>query len=95
VLSLQNPSINLIRKEYIFKTKIIYRGTWWWKKVHYNYFHRKLFKNYYGSKKKFSKWKIKKYQLYIKLDDLITLRKVDWLRKAIWYYTEPKHGRIE
>ncbi len=69
----------------IFKIRFRYRRTWWWKIVHYNYFHKKLFKEYYVQRRKFTDKQLRKYQLYIKLDDLITLRKVDWLRKFIWY----------
>ena len=61
-----------------------YRGNWWWKKVHYNYFHKRLFKEYYVQHKRFTEKEYKKYQLFIKLDDLITLRKVGWLRRFIW-----------
>ena len=79
-------SNNLTRKEHAFKIRFRYRKTLWWKFVHYNYFHKQLFKKYYIQKRRkpFSDKEIKKYQLYIKLDDLITLRKVDWLREFIW-----------
>lgn len=68
-----------------FKIRFRYRRTWWWKKVHYNYFHKKLFKEYYVQRRRFTEKQIRKYELYKKLDNLITLRKVDWLRKFIWY----------
>jgi hypothetical protein len=85
-LPLPKPSINLIRKEQAFKVRFRYRRTLWWKFVHYNYFHKQLFKKYYIQKRRkpFSDKEIKKYELYKKLDDLITLRKVDWLRDFIW-----------
>jgi len=66
-------------------TKFLYRKTRWWKFIHYNYFHKKLFKEFYVQRKRpFTGKEIKKYHLYQKLDDLITLRKVDWLRILIW-----------
>jgi hypothetical protein len=68
----------------MMKIRFKYRGCWWWKIVHYNYFHKKIFKNYYVQKNRLTDKQIRKYQLYIKLDDLITLRKVDWLRIFIW-----------
>ena len=85
---LQKVSINLTRKEYIFKIKFDYHKTWWWKKVHYNYFHRRLFKEYYVKRKSFSEKQIKKYKRFQKIDDIITLRKVGWLRRVI-FFLEP------
>lgn len=65
--------------------KILYRKTKWWKFIHYNYFHKKLFKEFYVRKQKnFTPDKLKKYELYKKLDNLITLRNIDWLRILIW-----------
>ena len=64
--------------------KIRYRKTKWWNLVHYNYFHKKLFKDYYNKKKNFTNKEIKKYKLFQKIDDLITLRNWTWLRVFIW-----------
>lgn len=65
--------------------RIRYTKTKWWKFIHYNYFHKKLFKEYYVRKRRnFTDKEIRKYKLYQKLDDLITLRKVDWLRIILW-----------
>ena len=84
----RRANINLIRKEIIFKTRNApkwlriqnRKKRWWWKIVHYNYFHKKLFKEYYVQKKSFTEKQIRKYQLYIKLDNLITLR---WCK--LWF----------
>jgi hypothetical protein len=61
-----------------------YRKTWWWHFIHYNYFHKRLFKEFYRRKVKFSASQVKKYHLFQKIDDIITLRKWDWLRNIIW-----------
>ena len=74
------------------KIHIKYRGCWWWRVVHYNYFHKKLFKNFYLSdatrEKRHlpppTKFEIKKYHLYQKIDDIITLRRWDRVRILIW-----------
>lgn len=68
----------------MFKIKYKYRKTKWWSKVHYNYFHRKLYREFYVQNKKFTPRQIFKYRLYQKLDNLITLRNVGWLREFIW-----------
>ena len=73
--------------------KIIkYRGYRWWKFIHYNYFHKQLFKKYYVRKKILSPSEIKKYKRYIIYDNLITLRNIRLLRLFIWRYTTPKTG---
>lgn len=65
--------------------KFNYRKTKWYKKIHYNYFHKRLFKEFYTQKKKvFTKNEIQKYRLFIILDDLFTLRNIKWLRILIW-----------
>ena len=66
--------------------KIFYRRTIWWKFIHYNYFHKQLFKYYYVKTKKHNTKEIKKYKLYQQIDDIITLRKIDWLRILIFKY---------
>jgi len=82
---LQTINNNLTGKEHVFKIKFIYRKTWWWKVVHYNYFHKRLFREFYIQRKKpFTKEEIKKYHRFQKIDDLITLRNVRWLREYIW-----------
>ncbi len=73
-----------IKFNYTFKIKYKYRKTWWWRKVHYNYFHKRLFKEFYVQNKKLTSKQIKKYHLYQKIDDLITLRKINWIRILIW-----------
>ena len=75
-ITFRRAKINLIRKDWcVFKFRIQNRKKrWWWNIVHYNYFHKKLFKEYYIQKKSFTKWQTRKYKLYILLDDLITLR---------------------
>lgn len=60
-----------------------YRKTWWWHFVHYNYFHRRLFKKFYV-RKKHSEAEIRKYHIFQFIDDLITLRSCKWLRVFIW-----------
>jgi len=60
-----------------------YRKTWWWKLIHYNYFHKRLFKEFY-KRKSFSEKQVKKYHSFQKLDDLITIRNWEWLRIFIW-----------
>jgi len=57
---------------------------WWWNFVHYNYFHKKLFKEYYGNRKKFTPKQIKKYHFYQWIDDIITLRKVGWYHTVLF-----------
>ncbi len=72
-------------KQNTMKIKFLYRKTAWWRLIHYNYFHRKLFKEFYVQRKRpFTEEQIKKYRRYEKLDNLITLRKIDWLRILIW-----------
>jgi len=61
-----------------------YRRTLWWHFIHYNYFHKKLFKKFYPKKAKPTEKQIKKYHLYQKIDDIITLRNWNWLRIFIW-----------
>jgi hypothetical protein len=57
----------------------------WWKFIHYNYFHKRLFKEYYTQKKRnFTKQEIKKYKLFIKLDYLISLKNIKWLSILIF-----------
>ena len=72
-------------KQRTMRIKFIYRKTKWRRFIHYNYFHRKLFKEFYVQRKRpFTEKQIKKYRRYQKLDDLITLRKIGWLRILIW-----------
>jgi hypothetical protein len=66
------------------RIKFLYRKTRWWKFIHYNYFHKKLFKKYYVQHGRLKEKEIRQYHLYQKIDDLITLRKVDWIRTLIW-----------
>lgn len=61
-----------------------YRRTWWWHFIHYNYFHRILFKELYPRKPKL---KNRNYELYKKLDNLITLRNVGFIRRFVWKHT--------
>lgn len=60
------------------------KDIWWWRFVYYNYFHKKLFREFYVQKKKFSEKEIRKYHRYQKIDDFITLRKVDWYHKILF-----------
>jgi len=63
-----------------------YRKTLWWRFVHYNYYHKRLFKEFYTQKKRdYTEKDIEKYHKFQKYDDLITLRNIDWLRKFIFY----------
>ena len=67
------------------KIRFKYRKTLWWKFIHYNYFHKRLFKEFYIRRRThFSENEIKKYHLFQKIDDLITLRKVKWIRVLIF-----------
>ena len=59
---------------------------WWWKVVHFNYFHKRLFKEYYVQKKNFSKAEIRKYQIFIVLDNLITFRYFKWYHNILFYF---------
>jgi len=88
-LPLQKVSINPNKKGWcIFKLRYRYRKSWWWKKVHYNYFHKRLFKEYYVRRKSFTEKEIRKYKRFIRYDNFITLRKVGWLRRLI-FFLEP------
>lgn len=71
--------LNSSGRKYVFFFN--YRRTWWWNIVHYNYFHKVLFREFYHKKPKL---KNRNYYLYKKLDDIITLRNVKWLRILIF-----------
>jgi len=64
--------------------KFNYRKTKWWKFIHYNYFHKQLLKYYYIRKSNFTNKQVKKYKMYQKIDNLITLRNITWLRVLIF-----------
>ena len=67
------------------KIKYKYRNSLWWNFIHYNYFHKRLFKEFYTQKKrKHTEKQIKMYHLFSKIDDLITLRNVKWIRVLIF-----------
>jgi len=47
------------------KIRFKYRKTWWWRFVHYNYFHKQLFRKYYVRRRSaLTEKEIKKYQRY-------------------------------
>jgi hypothetical protein len=80
-----NDKIKKLNTFTITRIKYNYRHSLWWKIVHYNYFHRRLFKEYYTQKKrKWSPKQIRKYKLFIKIDNIITLRRIKWLNVFIF-----------
>ena len=57
-----------------------YRDTKYWNFIHYNYFHKRLFTEFYVKDKTFTRIEIVKYHLFQFIDDLITLRKIGFVR---------------